>query len=87
MEQIDFARYIVAFIFVVALILGLGVLLRRVSPNMPKDSASARLKVVEVRPIDVKRKLVLVRHDDVEHLLLLADGREMVIESGIEVRE
>ena len=43
--------------------------------------ASGRLEVLEVRYIDAKRKLVLVRRDAREHLLLLADGRETVIES------
>jgi hypothetical protein len=42
---------------------------------------NGRLQVVEVRYIDARRKLVLVRRDQVEHLLLLSDGRELLIES------
>ncbi len=42
-----------------------------------------RLRVVEVTPVDVKRKLVLVRRDDVEHLILLGMQSDLVVESGI----
>jgi flagellar protein FliO/FliZ len=30
-----------------------------------------RLAVVETAPVDANRKLCLVRHDDVEHLLII----------------
>ena len=43
--------------------------------------ALGRLEVLEVRYLDPRRKLVLVRRDRAEHLLLLADGRETLIES------
>ena len=42
-----------------------------------------RLRVVEVTPVDVKRKLVLVRRDDIEHLILLGMQSDLVVESGI----
>ena len=44
-------------------------------------AGTTRLKIIEVRYLDPRRKLVLVRRDNAEHLLLLADGRELVIES------
>lgn len=49
--------------------------------------SAGRLAIVEVRYLDPRRKLVLVRRDDVEHLLLLADGRESVVESGITMKD
>lgn len=42
-----------------------------------------RLDVVEVGAIDTKRRLVLVRRDGVEHLLLLGPAGDTVVESGI----
>lgn len=45
--------------------------------------SSRRLRVVEVTPVDVKRKLVLVRRDDTEHLILLGVQSDLVVESGI----
>ena len=43
-----------------------------------------RLGVVDVAPVDQKRQLVLVRRDNVEHLLLIGGLQDLVIESGIE---
>lgn len=48
--------------------------------------APRRLQVLEVRAIDARRKLVLIRRDAREHLLLLADGREVVLESWSEMK-
>ncbi len=42
-----------------------------------------RLSIVEVRQVDVRRRLVLIRRDNVEHLLLLGATGEIVIETGI----
>lgn len=88
MDTVDPSRFIFAFLFVVGLIGLLAMALKhfgasgRFGPAM-RASADGRLKVVEVRYIDPKRKLVLVRRDNAEHLLLLADGRETVIEAHI----
>ena len=45
--------------------------------------ATNRLRVVEVRGIDARRRLVLVRRDGVEHLVLLGPNSETVVETGI----
>ncbi|GEM_PF-877324 len=42
-----------------------------------------RLSISEMRPIDHRSKLVLIRRDDVEHLILLTQHGTSVIESGI----
>lgn len=42
-----------------------------------------RLSVIEVAMLDTRRRLVLVRRDDVEHLILLGQSSETVIERGI----
>lgn len=44
---------------------------------------SKRLSVIEVSPVDQRRQLVLIRRDDVEHLLLIGGESELVIETGI----
>lgn len=43
-----------------------------------------RLHVVEVAPVDQKRQLILIKRDDVEHLLLVGGNQELVIETNIE---
>ena len=42
-----------------------------------------RLAIVEVAPIDGKRRLVLLRRDLTEHLILLGPDGALLVESGI----
>lgn len=44
-----------------------------------------RIGVVETIPVDGSRRLVLVRRDDTEHLLLLGNHGDLVVESSIAV--
>jgi flagellar protein FliO/FliZ len=39
-----------------------------------------RLAIVEVLPLDAKRRLVLLRRDGAEHLVLLGLGGDIVVE-------
>ncbi|MTJ82626.1 MAG: flagellar biosynthetic protein FliO [Telmatospirillum sp.] len=41
-----------------------------------------RLALVEVLPLDNRRRLVLVRKDGVEHLLLIGGASDLVVEKG-----
>lgn len=90
MDVVDPLRFLFAFIFVLGLIGVLAVCLRYykgsrfVNGGMQSDG---RLRIMETQYIDPKRKLVLVRCDNKEYILLLADGREIVVESGIEVKD
>lgn len=43
-----------------------------------------RLGISEFHEIDKTRRIVLVRRDDVEHLVLIGGNQDVVIESGIE---
>ena len=42
-----------------------------------------RLGVVETASVDQKRKLLLIRRDDVEHLIIIGGPVDMVVETGI----
>ena len=42
-----------------------------------------RIDIVEQATVDAKRKLLLVRRDDVEHLIMTGGPVDIVIESGI----
>jgi len=42
-----------------------------------------RLAVIEAIPVDNRRRLVLVRRDGVEHLLLIGGGSDIIVERGI----
>ncbi|MBI4183072.1 MAG: FliO/MopB family protein [Proteobacteria bacterium] len=73
-----------------ALVLGLVWVFAQVSrrlgfglPVARRGAAGRRLAVVDSAPIDGKRRLVLVRRDHVEHLLVLGPTGELVVEAGI----
>jgi flagellar protein FliO/FliZ len=72
------------FVFVLALMLLLSWVFKKAG-GVPvlKKGDRRRLKVVETLPIDHKRRLVLVRRDDKEHLLVLGPETETVVEAGI----
>jgi flagellar protein FliO/FliZ len=45
-----------------------------------------RLGVMETASVDQKRKLLLVRRDDVEHLIMIGGPVDMLVETGIKGR-
>jgi hypothetical protein len=45
-----------------------------------------RLGVIEAATVDQKRKLLLLRRDDVEHLVMIGGPIDMLIETGIKGR-
>ncbi len=82
----DYMKFVLALIFVMALIALVTVAARRLGfglPSSSRNSAQRRLGIVEILNVDGKRRMVLVRRDDTEHLVLLGTGTELLIESGI----
>ena len=93
MDLGDYVRFVFALAFVLGLI-GLatvalkrfGMLPRVTRRKKGSGKPGKRLGIVEIAPIDAKRRLILVRRDDVEHLIVLGIGSELLIESGIAAR-
>lgn len=86
MDYAAYSQFVVALVFVLALIGGLGAVARRLgygAGRAAKGSSGPRLTIVEIRPLDARRKLVLLRRDHVEHLIIVGSSGETVIESGI----
>ncbi len=84
MDTVDPLRVIFAFTLVLGLLGLLAFGLKRFGASqlmLGNKKQEGRLRVLEVRYIDPRRKLVLVARDRRQHLLLLADGRETVVES------
>lgn len=48
---------------------------------------NARLAVVDTLALDPKRQLLIIRRDNVEHLVLTGGAQDLVIETGIPVEE
>lgn len=83
----DYIQYILTLIFVIGLILGVSWALKKygVGQLTPKNrkSKDKRLSVIEIAPLDAKRRLVLIRRDGVEHMLLTGGPNDLVIETGV----
>ncbi|PCI45776.1 MAG: hypothetical protein COB49_09640 [Alphaproteobacteria bacterium] len=91
MEVSSYFQFIMALLFVLALILLFAYgakkfgLMARVTINSAK-TRDKRLDIVEILPIDARRKLMLIRRDDVEHLVILGTDRDIVIERNIRLK-
>jgi Flagellar biosynthesis protein, FliO len=75
--------YMISALVVLALLI-LGTLIYRMFNQRVRGRRGARLGISEYHELDKTRRLVLVRRDDIEHLILIGGGQEFVIESGIE---
>jgi flagellar protein FliO/FliZ len=87
MDYGDYFRFLFALIFVIALIAILALVARRAGFGYPAALNKApnvrRLELVETASVDGRRRLVLVRRDNVEHLLIIGQNTETVIETMI----
>ena len=79
-------RLFFALVVVLALIVGVGLLIRRLN-NGHMNIGERRLHIVEALPLDARRRLILLRRDDREHLVILGTNGETVVEQGIESRQ
>ncbi|HXQ51249.1 MAG TPA: flagellar biosynthetic protein FliO [Stellaceae bacterium] len=77
--------YFGALFLVVGLILALAWIARRlgVMGRLAATGTKRRLAIVEVLPLDAKRRLVLLRRDGAEHLVLIGLTGDIVIERAI----
>lgn len=85
----DIIYYVIAFVFVIALI-AIGARLLKGSMNKGNSKAGSflrgrdkRLGVVEAASVDGRRKLILLRRDNVEHLIMTGGPVDMLVEAGI----
>lgn len=79
--------FIVAFIVVLALIGVAAWLVRRFATGRPGANTQRgrmpRLAVIDAAAVDGRRRLVLVRRDNVEHLLMIGGPTDIVVEPNI----
>lgn len=85
MEYVNLLRFVVAFVFVIALIMVLAFIARRYGMKYLNSTGArvGRLGIEETLYLDSKHRMVLVRRDNVEHLLLLGQQGSHVIETNI----
>jgi flagellar protein FliO/FliZ len=83
----NFGLFIFAFVGVLALIGGTAWLVRRFAGNRLGANTNRgrmpRLAVIDAAAVDGRRRLVLVRRDNIEHLLMIGGPTDIVVEANI----
>ncbi len=80
------AKFFIAFAVVLALIGLTAWLVRRFGSNRLGGGARGRqprLAVIDAATVDGRRRLVLIRRDNVEHLLMIGGPTDLVVEPNI----
>jgi len=84
MELINqYSNVIIAALAVLALVIVILLVWRALSPAVKGGRRGQRLGISEYHELDQTRRLVLVRRDNVEHLVLIGGPSDVVIEQGI----
>jgi flagellar biogenesis protein FliO len=79
-------NFIIAFVFVLLLIGAAAWLVRRFGAAQMDAAARGRqprLAVVDSAAVDGRRKLVIIRRDNVEHLLMIGGPTDVVVETNL----
>ena len=89
LEFSHYLQFFFALVFVIGLI-GLVTLVVRhyglggaIKLNARSRDGRRRIAIVDAVSVDARRRLILIRRDDVEHLVLLGAHDDILIEGGI----
>lgn len=85
MHWTDYLRFVMAFVFVIGLMGGFYLILKKLNLGMTQPSSGKRrLRIVESLMLDSRHRAVILQRDDKEHLVILSPTGETVIETRIE---
>jgi flagellar protein FliO/FliZ len=85
MEYETYLRFALALLLVLGLIAIFAWALRRFGfGGALRADNRRRLQILETTPLGPRHRLVLIRRDQMEHLLLLGPQGDLVVERGIE---
>jgi flagellar protein FliO/FliZ len=89
MDPSEYLRFAAALIFVLALLGAFAFAARAMGflQNVGRKPGSRRLSTIESLMLDARRRVVIVRRDGKEHVILLGPNSETVLEGGIDVRD
>jgi flagellar protein FliO/FliZ len=85
MNSYDYLRFGAALIFVLSLMGGLSYAVKRFNLGQGAilSPTKKRLRIVEILPLDGRRKAILIKRDETEHLVIFSASGETVIETNI----
>jgi flagellar protein FliO/FliZ len=78
-DLLDWARAVFALMATLALILAAAYGARRLGMLRPGGQGTKRLQVSESLMLDPRRRLIIARCDDREHLILLSPAGDVVV--------
>jgi len=83
MDTLEAVRIIAGLLFTVGLMLAAWLAVRRFAPGMLRSAPNTekRLTITDTLALDARRRMVIVRDGDTEHVLLLGLTQETFIES------
>lgn len=86
MDASEYLKFMAALLFVLALMGGLALVLKRVGLGKAAfvSMDKRRLKVLEILPLDARRKAMILSRDGVEHLVILGPSGETLVETNIQ---
>lgn len=89
MDTINYLKFVAALALVLGMMGGLALILKKIGLGnvgiVPADKR--RLKIVETLPLDPRRKALILRCDDKEHLVIVGPNGETVVETGVERKD
>ncbi|HPF77828.1 MAG TPA: flagellar biosynthetic protein FliO [Alphaproteobacteria bacterium] len=85
MDYQDYLKFFAALVFVLCLMGGLAFVMKRLGMGQSGmiSPSKKRLKIVEILPLDARRKAMIIQRDDIQHLVVLGPSGETVIETNI----
>lgn len=82
LEAINYLKFLFALLFVIGLIGGLALLAKRFglgNRGPISKSKIKRLSILETLPLDPKRRVMLIKCDDQEHMVLIGPNNEQTL--------
>ncbi|MBI1300120.1 MAG: hypothetical protein GC137_00540 [Alphaproteobacteria bacterium] len=82
----QFVKLVLSLAIVVGLMGGFAFLLKKLgiaTEAHMKSGQENRLKIIESIPLDARRRLVIIRRDNQDHLVILGPNSETVLETNI----
>ena len=82
LEAINYLKFLFALLFVIGLIGGLALLAKRFglgNRGPTSKSKTKRLSILETLPLDPKRRVMLIKCDDQEHMVLIGPNNEQTL--------
>lgn len=85
MDYQDYLKFFAALVLVLCLMGGLAYVMKRFGMGQSGmiSPSKKRLKIVEILPLDARRKAMIIQRDDIQHLVVLGPSGETVIETNI----